>query len=288
MTPRPSRDTALLPKRRFSRLPSTPSLVAIVGVLTGVTVLAVRGARRMSAPRRGRSSPPLTRDLLTVLAHELRTPLNSIVGWVNVLQTGNADAALTATALRSIASSAQTQRRLIEDIVDTMRADRNAMPLRREVLDLRTVVRTAVDVVRPAAESANLRLSVTLPSTSCDVWADGERLQQAFGNVLTNAVKFTPSGGIDVAVVRRPHEYEVHVADTGHGIDRNFLPFVFTRFEQAEQSGRRHGGLGLGLAICRDLIEQHNGRISVDSRGAGHGATVVMRLPALTESDDGE
>jgi len=116
----------------------------------------------------------------------------------------------------------------------------------------------------------------------CALTGDGERLQQAFGNVLANAVKFTSEGGIHVSLVRRDHEYEVHVVDTGKGIDRDFLPRVFTRFQQADRTGRRNDGLGLGLAICRDLIEQHHGRINVDSRGPGQGTTVVVSLPIDT------
>lgn len=219
-----------------------------------------------------------------VLAHELRTPLNSIVGWTNVLQSGTADGAVTAVALKSIASSAQTQRRLIEDIVDGMRVGTTGMRLRKQMIDLRSPVRAAIDVVRPSAESANLFLSAALPSTICHVCGDGERLQQAFGNLLTNAVKFTTHGGIHVSIVKREREFEVHVVDTGKGIEPDFLPLVFARFEQAAPSLRRYGGLGLGLTISRDLIEQHHGRISINSRGRNQGTSVVVTLPTLART----
>ena len=184
--------------------------VTVAGLLTSVVFLiAARHARQLfrRADRNAQRVKPLPPDLLATLAHELRTPLNSIVGWTNVLQSGKADATVTAVALRSISSSAQAQRRLIEDLVDTTQAENQAMRLRREVLDLRSPILTAIDVVRPSAESANLFLSVALPSAPCPVSGDGDRLQQAFGNVLTNAVKFTRSGGIHVALVKREREY---------------------------------------------------------------------------------
>ena len=266
-------------------MPSIRSLVVSLTALAGVTILATAYRQTQRAPARirrmQRPIEPLNRDLLSVVAHELRTPLNSIVGWINVLQSGKADAALTATALRSIASSAQTQRRLIEDIVDSMRTERNQMRLRMEALDFRKPIEAAIDVIKPSARSSGLTLSVSLPATSCMVCGDSEWLQQAFGNVLANAVKFTRTGGIDVELVKSDTEFEVHVVDTGQGIDREFLPLVFERFEQAARSGRRHDGLGLGLAICRDVIQEHHGRISVDSGGPGQGTSVTVALPAL-------
>ena len=271
--------------RHVSRQPSIRSLIVSLTGLAGVAMLAAAYRQKpRSQARTGRLRrpiEPLNRDLLSVLAHELRTPLNSIVGWINVLQSGRADAALTATALRSIALSAQTQRRLIEDIVDAMRTESNQLRLRMEALDIRIPIEAAIDVVKPSARSSGLTLSVRLPATSCMVCGDSERLQQAFGNVLANAVKFTRTGGIDVDLVKSDAEFEVHILDTGQGIDREFLPFVFERFEQAAQSGRRHDGLGLGLAICRDVIEEHHGRISVDSGGPGLGTSVTVTLPVL-------
>jgi signal transduction histidine kinase len=271
--------------RHASRQPSIRSLIVSLTGLAGVAMLAAacRHTRRSPARTRRIQRPiePLNYDLLSVLAHELRTPLNSIVGWVNVLQSGRADAAQTATALRSIASSAQTQRRLIEDIVDAMRTERNQMRLRMEPLDIRIPIESAVDVIKPSLRSAGLSLSVRLPATSCIVCGDSERLQQAFSNVLANAVKFTRSGGIDVELVKSDAGFKVNILDTGQGIDREFLPLVFERFEQAARSGRRHDGLGLGLAICRDVIEEHHGRISVDSGGPGQGTSVTVALPAM-------
>ncbi len=265
---------------------STRCVVMTLGLLTGVAAVIAARRRRSAAQRAGDGEPSASRwprHLLLVLAHELRTPLNSIVAWTEVLQSGKAGAAVTATALNSIASSALTQRRLIEDIVDSMRAEQSELRLRMTVLDLRSPVRTAVDLVRPSAESANLVLSVALPSTICHVRGDSDRLQQAFSNVLTNAVKFTRQGGIHVSLVKRDRDYQVRVVDTGTGIDREFLPLVFTRFQQAHGSGRRHSGLGLGLAICRDLISQHHGRVRVESDGLGHGTTVDISLPALAD-----
>jgi signal transduction histidine kinase len=271
--------------RDASRRPSIRFLTVSLAGLAGVAILAAACQKAQRSPARTRriQGPiePLNRDLLSVLAHELRTPLNSIVGWVNVLQSGKADAAQTATALRSIASSAQTQRRLIEDIVDAMRTERNQMRLRMEPLDIRIPIEAAIDVIKPSVRSAGLSLSVRLPATSCIVCGDSERLQQAFGNVLANAVKFTRTGGIDVELVKSDADFKVHILDTGQGIDREFLPLVFERFEQAARSGRRHDGLGLGLAICRDVIDEHHGRIRVDSGGPGQGTSVTVVLPAM-------
>jgi|SRR5688572_20946915 len=273
--------------RHASRQPSIRSVIVSLSVLAGVAVMAAVCRQTQRSPARTRRIQPpiepLNRDLLSVLAHELRTPLNSIVGWINVLQSGRANAALTATALWSIASSAQTQGRLIEDIVDAMRTERNQLQLRMEALDVRIPIESAIDVVKPAARSSGLTLSVRLPATSCMVCGDCERLQQAFSNVLANAVKFTRTGGIDVQLVKSDGVFEVLILDTGQGIDRQFLPLVFERFEQAARSGRRHDGLGLGLAICRDVIEEHHGCISVDSDGPGQGTSVTVTLPALSD-----
>jgi signal transduction histidine kinase len=257
-------------------------LIASVSALAGMAMLgaAYRQIQRTPSCARRRQRP-LNRDLLTVIAHELRTPLNSIVGWIDVLQSGQADAALRATALKSIASSAEAQRRLIEDIVDAMRTERNQMRLRMDTLDLRVAIEAAIDVIRPSAQSSGLSLSIRLPTTPCMVSGDSDRLQQAFSNVLANAVKFTPAGRINVELLERPVEFEVRILDTGQGIQPEFLPLVFERFQQAARSGRRHGGLGLGLAICRDVIEQHHGRVSVDSGGVGQGTAVIVTVPAL-------
>jgi signal transduction histidine kinase len=200
------------------------SLIVSLTVLAGVSILAAAWRHARRAPARThriqRPVEPLNRDLLSVLAHELRTPLNSIVGWINVLQSGKTDAAQTATALRSIASSAHAQHRLIEDIVDAMRTERSQMRLCMEALDVRIPIEAAIDVVKPSARSSGLDLSVRLPGTSCMVCGDSERLQQAFGNVLANAVKFTGAGGIDVELVKSDAEFEVRIVDTGQGIDR--------------------------------------------------------------------
>jgi signal transduction histidine kinase len=271
--------------RHASRQPSIRSLIVSLTGLAGVAILAAACRQTQRSPARTRRIQrpiePLNCDLLSVLAHELRTPLNSIVGWVNVLQSGKADADQTATALRSIASSAQTQRRLIEDIVDAMRTESNQMRLRMEPLDIRIPIEAAIDVIKPSVRSPGLTLSVRLPATPCIVCGDSERLQQAFGNVLANAVKFTRTGGIDVELVKSDADFKVNILDTGQGIDREFLPLVCERFEQAARSGRRHDGLGLGLAICRDVIEEHHGRISVASGGPGQGTSVTVTVPSM-------
>jgi signal transduction histidine kinase len=238
----------------------------------------VRNVTRRIGSERRRS------DQLAAVAHELRTPLNSIVNWVSVLQSGEADAAQSAIALRSIAASARAQGRLIEDLLDAARSERDQMPLRRAAIDVRAPLESAVDVIRPSADAAHLYLSITLPGTACTICGDVDRLQQAFGNVLSNALKFTDRGGIRVDAVKCDSYVEVRIVDSGKGIERDFLPHVFEQFEQADRSTRRQAGLGLGLAICRDLIMRHDGTIDVTSEGAGKGTTVTIRLPLLRET----
>ena len=153
------------------------------------------------------------------------------------------------------------------------------MRLQMRRLDLRSPLHSAINRVRPSAEAANLSLTAALPEAACVVKGDGDRLQQAFANVLANAVKFTDSGGIHVAVITHSTTVEVQVADTGRGIEADFLPLVFERFETGDRSAQRQSGLGLGLAISRDLLERQNGTIKIASPGRGRGTTVTLRLP---------
>jgi signal transduction histidine kinase len=232
---------------------------------------------------REREANRLKDEFLAAVSHELRTPLNAIMGWVQILSTTTASQDTVDRALASIARNTQAQTRVIEDLVDVSRIVTGKLTLRFAPVDLRDAVEGAVDVIRPAAQARHLSLHSTLPETSCCVNGDRDRLQQVIWNILANAVKFTePGGSIAITLRSSDGEHEVEVTDTGIGIPAEFLPFVFDRFRQADGSmTREHGGLGLGLAIVRELTSLHGGTVDVRSDGTGRGSTVVVRVPAL-------
>ena len=220
-------------------------------------------------------------DFLAVVSHELRTPLNAILGWVQLILMGRLDAATQARALESIERNAKSQARLIEDILDMSRIVAGRFRLNVASVDLAATIEAALDVVRPAAEAKNVRLHSVLDSQLGPISGDAERLQQVLWNLLSNAVTHTPSGGrVYVRLQRVDSHVEISVTDNGKGVDPAFLPHMFERFRQEENSAtRRHTGLGLGLAITRHLVELHGGMISAASEGLGRGATFTVRLP---------
>ncbi|MEO7157210.1 MAG: ATP-binding protein, partial [Vicinamibacterales bacterium] len=228
-------------------------------------------------------------DFLATASHELRTPLNAILGWARILQTGQFDHGVLLRAIDSIYRNATSQVRLIEDILDGSRVITGRLHLEMRSLDMTAVVSAAIDAVRAAAEAKGIVISVHLDPNAAHVVGDPDRLQQIVWNLVVNAVKFTPKdGGVDVSLRRVDTSIELRVADTGEGIAADFLPHAFERFRQAEGSTtRRHGGLGLGLALVRHLVEAHGGTVSADSVGVGHGATFTVTLPVqavLTET----
>jgi PAS domain S-box-containing protein len=220
-------------------------------------------------------------EFLAVLSHELRTPLNAILGWTQVAQASGPTAD-PSRALEVIERNARRQARLIEDVLDMSRIVSGRLALELEPVDLGHVVEAAIDTVRPLADTKGLKI---LLDGNCGgtVLGDAQRLQQVIWNLLTNAVKFTPSGGrVHVRMERREPMCAVTVRDTGEGIASEFLPLVFERFRQ-QDSGitRRHGGLGLGLTIVRHLVELHGGSVSAESRGTGQGASFTVQLPLV-------
>ena len=222
-------------------------------------------------------------EFLATLSHELRTPLNAILGWSQMLRKDNLSREQSEKALSTIERSARTQSQLIDDILDVSRIITGKLRLDVRSVDLASVITTAVETVRPAAEAKNIRLQILLDSFVEPVSGDGERLQQVVWNLLSNAVKFTPKGGrVQVRLERINSHVEISVADTGKGIKPDFLPFVFERFRQSDgTTTRRHGGLGLGLAIVRQIVELHGGTVSVASAGEDQGATFIVSLPLL-------
>jgi PAS domain S-box-containing protein len=232
-------------------------------------------------------------EFLAVVSHELRTPLNAILGWVRMLRTGMLDREKVERALETVERNAQAQTELIEDILDVSRIITGKLRLTMRNTDLAAVVLAAVDTVRPTADAKGVKLEARLEPVG-RYTGDPDRLQQVVWNLLVNGIKFTPKGGtVEVFVSRVESQVEIRVRDSGSGITTEFLPYVFDRFRQADSaSTRKHGGLGLGLAIVRHLVELHGGTIRADSDGPGKGSCFTVRLPVrvlqVAEDPSGE
>jgi PAS domain S-box-containing protein len=232
-------------------------------------------------------------EFLALLSHELRTPLTSILGWSKLLTDGNLDTAASKNALEIIVRNARAQRQLIDDLLDISRIITGKLRLDVRPVELAPLIEGVVDGVRPAADARSIYLQTALDPLTSPISGDPDRLQQIIWNLLTNAIKFTPKGGrVEVRLERIESHVEITVSDTGQGIDTELLPHVFDRFRQSDSSStRRHGGLGLGLAIVRQLVELHGGMVTVMSPGEGAGTTFKVILPLLSvhhEMSDGE
>ena len=234
-------------------------------------------AARVEAERASRMKD----EFLATLSHELRTPLNAILGWSSMLAGGVIDASQSKQAIDVIARNARSQAQIIEDLLDMSRIISGKIRLDVQRIDLPSVLKTAIESVRPAADAKGVKLTSVLDPTPGVVSGDANRLQQIFWNLLTNAVKFTPKGGrVQVLLERVNSHVEASVIDSGEGISPEFLPQVFDRFRQADASTtRKHGGLGLGLSIVKNLVELHGGSISVRSAGKNQGSTFTVSLP---------
>jgi PAS domain S-box-containing protein len=219
-------------------------------------------------------------EFLATMSHEIRTPLNAVLGWTQILRT-QSNVKSRDRALEVIERNASSQLRLVEDLLDMARIISGKLRLDIKAIDLQAVVQAALDVIEPGAAAKRVKVHTQFDETSIPVNADGDRLQQAIWNVLSNALKFTGADGtITVTVTRHAGMATVVVADTGQGISADFLPFVFDRFRQADGStSRRHGGLGLGLALTRQILELHGGSIGVKSTGVDKGAEFSLHLP---------
>ena len=222
-------------------------------------------------------------DFLATLSHELRTPLNAILGWSQIVLTRQLSDAETKNALSIIDRSARAQKQLIEDILDVSRIITGKFRLDVKAIDLVKIIAAAIETARPGADAKNISLQTLLDPQATNLSGDPDRLQQVIWNLLSNAVKFTPKNGrIQVRLERVNSHVEVIVSDTGKGIEEEFLPFIFDRFRQFDGSmTRRQGGLGLGLALVRQIAELHGGTASVSSKGKDQGATFTICLPLL-------
>src|SRR5262245_61522333 len=238
-------------------------------------------ASEQDARRAAEDANRLKDEFLSTVSHELRTPLTAINGWALMLRAGRLDAEQSARALETIVRSAKSQNQLINDLLDVSRIIAGKMRLDVAPVKLGSVIEAAIETVRPAAEAKGIRLSALLDPAADTMWGDAERLQQVVWNLLSNAVKFAPNGGrVEVRLERAHSHVEIVVADNGQGIKPEFLPHVFERFRQEDGgTNRQQGGLGLGLAIVRHIVELHGGTARVASEGLGKGATFTVALP---------
>jgi signal transduction histidine kinase/DNA-binding response OmpR family regulator len=257
----------------------------IVEGLAGQAAIAIDNARLYESAKKARKDAEtanrLKDDFLATVSHELRTPLNAILGWARLLRSGRLDENKKEQAMEIVERNALAQQQIIEDILDVSRIITGKLRLEAGPVELSAVVEAAVDSIRPSADAKGVRLHLLIDSGTNPVLGDASRIQQIVWNLLSNAVKFTPRGGrIQVAVERHDSHVKINVRDTGQGISREFLPYVFERFLQADaSSARQYGGLGLGLAIVRHLTELHGGTVSASSAGEGRGATFTVTLP---------
>ena len=247
--------------------------------------LAIERARLYEGEQRARleaeTANRMKDDFLATISHELRSPLNSILGWVTLLREGELSEDATARALQTVERSARTQNRIISDLLDVSRIINGQLKLNVRTLDAAPLIEAGVEAMRPAADAKGIVVRMSLDPRAGAITADPDRLQQIVWNLVSNAIKFTPRGGIvEIRLRRMGAHVELAVSDTGAGISPAFLPFVFDRFRQADSSStRKQGGLGLGLAIVRHLVELHGGTVHAESEGAGKGSVFVVRIP---------
>ena len=235
------------------------------------------------ARRETEEAARLKDEFIMTVSHELRTPLTAIAGWAQMLETGILDDRQKVAAIQTIARNARAQTRLIEDLLDMSRIVGGKLRLDVRAIHADDVIHQAVESLQPAADAKRVALDTSVDRASASMLADPERLQQIVWNLLSNAIKFTPAGGRVFVRLERPEGggvVDIVVSDTGIGIAPEFLPHVFERFRQADSGARRrHGGLGLGLAIVRHLVELHGGTVTAESEGEGRGSTFRVRLP---------
>lgn len=223
-------------------------------------------------------------EFLSTVSHELRTPLTAILGWAHLMRAGQLDDKYSANALETIERNARAQSQLIDDLLDVSRITTGNLRLDVRQVEPASFIESAIEALRPAAEAKEVRIQKVMDTGVVSVAGDPARLQQIVWNLLSNAIKFTPRGGrVQIRLERINSHVEIAVSDTGVGIKPEFLPHVFERFRQADQkTTRQHGGLGLGLAIVRHLVELHGGTVEADSPGEGQGSTFVVKLPVVS------
>jgi PAS domain S-box-containing protein len=281
--------TEMAQTARIEPLTDNGTVVGTITLIEDVTerVIAERELRNQiaaseQARRIAEEASRLKDEFLATLSHEIRTPLNAVIGWTRILRTQPAIRS-RAHALEVIERNAVSQMRLVEDLLDMARIISGKLRLNIDTVAIADIAKAAVDVVAPAAAAKQIAVEVLFDDELPMVSGDGDRLQQVVWNLLSNAVKFTEAGGaIRLQITRDEGRVRLSVRDTGQGISPEFLPYVFDRFRQADSSAsRRHGGLGLGLALVRQIVELHGGSVSVESGGVRKGSTFSVSLPAM-------
>lgn len=271
------------------------NLVSVLSLILDVTARklaeeerAALLARERDARRQAQESDRLKDEFLATLSHELRTPLTSILGWAILIRKGEYDESNFERALETIERNARSQARLIDDLLDVSRIITGNLRLEIRTVNLVSIIETAKDALRPTAEAKHITLDTQFQRSTCLVKGDPNRLRQVIWNLVLNAIKFTPRGGsVTIGVECREPYVRLKVSDTGEGISSDFLPYVFDRFRQAEGSvTRKQGGLGLGLAVVRHLVELHGGNVMAESAGPGLGSTFTVDLPLAEDRRD--
>ena len=258
-----------------------------MSMAANLTAVAIENVRLLKLERTAREvaeeSNRLKDEFLATVSHELRTPLTAILGWARLLDEGSLEASVAQQAIETIWRNAKAQAQIVDDILDVSRIITGNLYIDLHPIEVVPVVQNAINVVRPTADAKGIKIETQIDNTPAMISGDANRLQQVIWNLLSNAVKFTNSGGlVQVKVSQANSAVEISVSDTGQGIRLEFLPYVFDRFSQADSTTtRHHGGLGLGLAIARHLVEIHGGTIRASSRGQGEGATFTITLPRL-------
>jgi PAS domain S-box-containing protein len=286
-----------LSRRRREAEPDLLAGAAALGSQVGHFVHGRRGEeeraslleREQQARQEAEAANRAKDEFLATLSHELRTPLNAIVGWSHLLRTGQLDEASARRAVEVIDRNARVQSQIVADVLDVSKIVMGKLKLQAAPVSVVPVVESALEGVRAAADAKGVRIETAFEPRDLAVSGDADRLRQVVWNLLSNAVKFTPHGGRALVQVRRlGNDVEIRVEDNGSGIDPEFLPHVFEHFRQFDQSStRRHGGLGLGLALVRHLVELQGGRVMATSDGLNHGAAFVVRLPAAAPAAEG-
>ncbi len=239
-------------------------------------------ARELAARQQAEAANKAKDDFLAMVSHELRNPLNSLLGWVTILRSNKDNESIYNRAIEAIERSTQTQIKLVSDLLDITRIANGSLWLENEPIPLVPIIEAAIDQAYPSANSKSIGMHVRLDHSDVLVSGDQNRLQQVVSNLLQNAVKFTPEGGsISVSCERHDGSAVINITDTGIGIGSEFLPFIFERYRQGDGSATKRGGLGLGLAIARHIVELHRGSITADSPGEGRGTTFTIKLPLI-------
>jgi signal transduction histidine kinase/CHASE1-domain containing sensor protein/ActR/RegA family two-component response regulator len=264
-----------------------PEHATAMSMAANLTAVAIENVRLLKLERTAREaaeeSNRLKDEFLATVSHELRTPLTAILGWSRMLEGGDLDDSIVQQAVETIGRNARAQAQIVDDILDVSRIITGNLYLELQPMEVIPVIENAINVIRPTADAKGIRIETYFNAKPAMISGDANRLQQVVWNLLSNAVKFTESGGrVCVKVLPVGSAVEISVSDTGQGISPEFLPYVFERFTQADSTTtRQHGGLGLGLAIARHLVEIHGGSIKAESLGQGRGATFRIRLPVV-------